>query len=754
MKKMDSIDGEISKTIENYSKILEAIDITSEDKDYIEAGLVMELIDDQKFLKLKPLAEMICEKISEHFANSESLLATVFMNLGMVKTGGALACYEPFFDTINKHKDKKIARAYNNVEGERFNDLCDEIKEITGTLQNKNFLVIVDKKLGNSQDGNAVITDLRERFNNTNIFFSVLFTSQKSDAPVVPLTYFHFEIQKPENNEESLKRVSEGLALCAFAVLFDELSRLNINAHEKAKKLVLESGKETVLYLVSMAKVEGEHVFSTINNWFSLLAEKNAQDELFSLAGSDSKFKFIEGVVSLVDLDFFNTEVKVGNPEFEKIIQDLSGFELFDYQVNLTHSPPAPGDIYSINDELYILAGQECDLVIRNNQSKVCRKDKLAEMVKCNNTSLLWNSKIHDDKATLVFNYFLFKEKYGALKINLGEKDFFDFKLLDLCSLNENGEANYFEDGSLPENIENALPDKWREYHPGLLKELQEKVKIQKVLKEAEISTECIAIEGSLSLEATTEDGIVSFPARRVARLKGRFKEYFLRRYWEYKTRMGLNNILNSNLESTTIENIEYGFHNNLNQKEVNLPGKLQRSHNRDTNDNKSSLPLIFNKGDVSHVLEEPFKARLQALSLDEIIIGKTKVSHKESKIIIDKRYENDKWKIEIVFPYSNEISSSSFFGKDSMALFDVFPAEFIAKLGLDNEATCTIDGEEHRLFNDKGYPQKKFTVDELKLGIYISSAKLGFKLDEGIGSIVETKYEEPTKIEEDSDKE
>jgi hypothetical protein len=738
--RIDEIDSDLRNLIVDYRSRIQEVKLSEQDHLYIESGLILELVKDEKFDEgTRNLVKKIYEKIEQNFATPGSELAKALMNHGLVGFTDALACYRPFFTSIKQLSSRKITRVYNDLEGENFNLFCTEIINILKLLDNKHFLVIVDKMLANNQDGNTLIDDLRKRPENIHTFFSILFTSKKSDPPVVPTSHFHFEVQKQENDNVSLQQVSEGLALCAFAVLFNKLSELNKLALEEAKHLVLESGKENILYLASMAQTEGEHVYNAINNWFGLLVQKKIDDKLFNQTDEALDYNFIVGLTSLINLDFLESRVEQISQEFKKVAQELSSFELFNYKVNATYSPPAPGDIYLIGDQLYILTGQDCDLIVRKNKDTVCRKDGLAEMVKVGFIPHLLDGKISDGQSSVTLNFFLLEEIYGSLKIKLNERIFFDFRLLDLCSLNKEGESRFSDVTEIPDDAGRALPQMWRAYYPSLHKDLLDKVKIFSALKEAGINTVSLSLDKSFSLEPKVEDGVTHFKVRRIARLKGNFRDYFLHRYWEYKTRLGLNNILVSNREQVEINNFEFGFFGNLKNTGTKPRAWVQLSHNRDINEkNKNSLPVIFNKEEISLLLDEPFKELFEPVAGDEIIINKGEYTELGSKILAKRIMDGDAISVSLIFPYFNEITNHHLKAKPEMTLFDLFPREFLERLNIPEGITCKVRGEERVLFEGKR-PQK-FTITDLEDGVVIDSINLGFKLDITKGKITEIK--------------
>ncbi len=729
------IDNDLLEHLDEFKESLVGIEFNEEHNDYIGAGLILEVLKNEKFAHLQTKAEAICQNINKNISDPENKFALTIMSYGLLKLSGALTCYKPFFESIRELGPQKIVRVYRSLEGNDFVLFYKEILDILQCLDNKSFLLIVDKMLANSQDGNVIISDLRARIDDTHTFFSVLFTSKESPLPTVPLSHFHFEIHKKADEEDSINRMSLGLALCAYAILFNKLSELNITALNEAKDLILKSGKENILYLASMAHSEGETVFDAITDWFGLLVQKKLNDKLFSQTDGTLDFNFIVRLTSFLNLDFFENKTENLAGDFKDAIQELSSFELFDYHINSSYSPPAPGDIFLIEEKLYVLTGQDCDLIVRDGKDGICRKDGLAEMIECEFSKRLLGSKKTESDSTIAFNYFFYNDNYGSLKAKFSERIFFDFRLLDLCSLNENGKSNYFADRSLSDNAIKSMPIMWSKYYPTLFNELQNKVDIYQALEKANISTDSLLVDKSFSLKPDLKDGIVAFPVERIARLKGKFKEYFLRCYWERKTRMGLNNISVFNRELVNIDTFKYGFSDSLQQ--TNVPsGWIQLSHNRDKP--KSALPLILDKEEISLILPEPFKTKFQSISEEDIIINGI-FNSVDTKITIKKIISDSKLGVEIIFPYFNEITTNNFKMKEAgqLGLKDIFPSNFIDELNIPPNAICYIADFQRDVFEDGRNPIK-FSTEDLEKGIKIPVVNIGFKLNRETGVISE----------------
>ncbi|MFD2601765.1 hypothetical protein [Flavobacterium suzhouense] len=706
--------------------------LSGEDTTWLESGEIVELLKNKQLDDLAQTANSICTAISDNIEE----FSKIAMNFGLVATDGA-ACYKSFFKSLNSHSPKKSVRVFKGLEGDVFNQFEEEVAQVISKTNEKHCLLIVDKKLGNQQDGNQIILDIKTS-DKIKSFFSVLFTSQPEDPPKQELNselHFHFEIPKEGDGDYSaLEKVSEGLALCAYISLFVKLFDLKHNALKHAKDIVLSSGKGNMLFLSDMAHAEGITVFQTINNWFDLLVQKIIQDRLLD-KDETLDFDFIMGLTTILNPEFLKDSENNISEIFRNELNELNRFELFNYSLNLTYAPPSPGDLYLIDGKIYILTGQDCDLIVRDNSKVISRKEKLAEMIECEFVHNLLDERKSEDEKTLSMNYFLFGEDFGHLKIHLNRRAFYDFRILDLCSLNEDGQSILSKNEELKKSAIKALPKMWQEYYPKLKCEIIEKIKVYNFIKESGINSNVLSADTSFLLEPFEDENKIIFPVSRLASVKGQIKDYLLQKYWEYKTRKGLNTISLFNRREITVDAFKCGF-----DEVVEFASKpkasLKLSNDRETNKKISKLPLILEREDLMSLLDSPYKEIFKLVSKDEIVLATNDfIRNEESMITFKKSYTDKKLAIEIRFPYYNSITQRFFIVKGKLSLLDIFGEDFMNENPLSQDSSYLIEGKEEAIaMSNKKH--ESFTPEILEKGVIITSPDLHIKLDRKLGVI------------------
>lgn len=737
--KLDKIDERLTNLLERFRLELAPLGFTPEDYDYFESGEIVGRLERKGYSELSGLANEIQKYISENTDQQENELASTIMNFGLLAYSG-YGSYVHFFESLRLLPKRKSVRIYKDLPGDKFNDFKQDITEVLRLKQNKFYLLIVDKLL-TDQDGEEVISALKMDGSEANNFFSILFTS-KYDEKINPEhldQYFQMQIRK--DDPQVIDKVSSGLALCAYATLFNKLYELKKQALDHANNLIVSSGKENMLYLADMAHAEGTTVFKVINDWFDLLTQKKISDEL-ARENSSMDFSFIAGLTSLLNTDYLASGSRVSE-DFAKEIQGLNSFELFDYNINQIHSPPASGDIYQIESELYILAGQDCDLVVRGKKASACRKEKLAELVKCNFFPVPLDDKKTDSETALTLNYFRLNDIYGSLNIEFNMRTVFDFRLLDLCTLNTGGNSSFSKNGLIERTVQRALPKTWLDYCPKLFEEILSKIKVLDFMRGENIKESVLSPDESFSLKYSVDDNSINFPVKRVARLKGEFREYFLQRYWEYKTRKGLDTISLYNRKEIAVDSLEYGFMDHYKRIETELPFTvwLQLTGNRDKNQDNGKLSVILSKSELSAILHEDHREHFNEIISEEITIKGGDYLEERTKFTFKKKYEDGKLSIIITVPYLNEITGTRFIGQKEIPFKKLFTPEFVSANEFSGDATYLVDGEEFPLFNN-GKLQKMALVD-LEKGVTLPSLKLTFQLDKETGTLRRLEFED-----------
>jgi|GEM_PF-3505948 len=676
LKRLTTIENTLIAPLNQLIDGIDNIEIKSDDKQYIEAGLLSDLLNNKDEDTLLKLAKELIETIDK--SDNKDDIENLGMMYGLRPSAGT-DNYSDFFEVLEVFDPKKSIRLYKGLEGTEFTSFENEIREVNQAKNNKFPLLIVDRYLAHGQDGNEVIENLRKGENGIDRFFSVLYTSRDAEqiTPTDLESYFHIQLRK--DDAQALNKVSEALALSAFATLFNQIYKYRESALDVANQLVIQSGVANMIYLSEMAYAEGDTIFNVFNNWFDLLSDKKVQDELLKEDPQGFDLNFMAGLTKLIKSDFVSNlnEAVTIDGTFHQEVYQLATYEIFNKKVNHFCLPPAPGDIFKIDDQLYMLVGQECDLVVRSNGTNVCRNEQLAELIKCSFKQQNQDSKVDSKVDRITVNHFELDNEKGVLEITLGNKEFLDFRLLDLCCLNKDGISKYESDNFPKQEILELLPEKWSKYIPCLIDELNAKLKIQEFITKEGIDPCVLSGDYSFNVQNYDEDNMTVFPVRRIARVRGQFREYIMQRYWQYKTRKGLNTIGVYKREPVQLYSLQVGFPDNLQEIKGNHHVWIQLTGDRKKNKKKSSLDIVIMKKDLMEVICEDLRPMLEKIGHSEIIVS-SKDGFEQEKILISKEWNQDKVTLKVVFPVFNEYADYTIGVNKKYALHDLFGKGFI----------------------------------------------------------------------------
>jgi len=276
-----------------------------------------------------------------------------------------------------------------------------------------------------------------------------------------------------------------------------------------------------------MADCEGVTNYQVITNWIKLLFDYKLNDvqELITVAG-------MTRLISLLE------DEKL---EFSKEMLDLNTFEAFDFSINRYREPIASGDIFLINKKIYILLGQDCDMM---NSTTRTRKNGISELV----TASTMNQSNIDSAVKLNGQYMYIsnfrKNKDDAvktLKVRYNSRELVENQILQLCQFNDEGkcildinEQRYKASGTEPE------------YYGSMYAELVSYFKALFIINQSEKSAFELIVKSSQSSRLISltdyeqnqaERGVVDYKIRRICRLKHPYMLYLYKMYLEHQGR-------------------------------------------------------------------------------------------------------------------------------------------------------------------------------------------------------------------------
>ncbi|WP_458119959.1 hypothetical protein [Paenibacillus sp. Z6-24] len=723
---MDSLANKISEAKESILKF------------YEEESFMQALKAKQVFFKLKDTDLTLFEQIKltiEEKLSIEVNLKNVFLNFGI--------------GVQNISNYKKIRGISENVSLRIYKyipDIDDILNEIHMSLHSSEFcMFIVDKMISDDSQGgiNFIKNDLLLAEKKPENLITIIYTTQpeeeKADTRVTEQDYFLFEVDKNIKDSENI--IAKGLAICAFSILLERLSSLQTESIKAASSMAL-SKKDNIIYLAGMAHSEGITSYEAILNWFNIAAQYETQKNITSSTDNET-YKFILGLTQFLEEELLTDNSSI-NIDDERDIQKLNTFELFDYSVNMMHRPPAPGDIFVLNEEnFFILVGQDCDLMIRSKPIK--RKAKYAELLKSNFIKKHNNEKVEKKINSIEFNYFkkAQEDDFGVLKVNLEGTDTGDFELLDLCVYNSDGQSKIALNSPLNPDIQRFLPKFWKEYYYQLQQKMNFHLKHFEILQSSNMDLEFfnntdISIIDNISLASNQCEEIV-FPLKRLCRIKAEFLDILLNSYWEHKSRIGINTIgLTRVVELPHVKvyvrfpGQEYEELINTDEtKEIDFTCYLTRKNQRVSSKPLENVKLCLEIKKVN----EKF-SRLDCVTSESLIIEKNQFVHPSTDIRFNKitnaNNKNNIERIDIEIPYiirrGDEIRKHH---KEKFTLEDIILKEELNKLTISKQnLTYIVEGKDK---NNPLYSEGKpigIEVKHLVKGIYIEGINCKIKID------------------------
>ncbi|PZM62174.1 hypothetical protein [Paenibacillus dendritiformis] len=605
-------------------------------------------------------------------------------------------------------------------------------------------ICIVDKKLEDDDGVRFIKEELFPLCPNKNLI-SIIYTSNPENVDIENLTrqqelldYYLVEVDK--GADDAIIKLTQHLALCAFVELFNRLSKIQSSSIEKSFKLAL-SRKNNMVYLASMAHEEGITPFEAISNWYQLATQYWMVKEMMDNTHF-SVYQYIQGLTRFLKEEYFQIE-NSAKIEEESMIQDLSNFEIFDYTVNQQNQPPGVGDVYELADGKYaVLVGQDCDLVVRG--TKVTRNTKHADLLKADFIPTRIFEKVKKESKTVEFDYFCRNvdkiSQFGVLKVKFENPLTSDFIILDLCTFNQDGKSVLNISTELIPEVKNVIPLAWRAYHSKLIRTLEQYLQYRELCESAELGVEILRTNDIATIDYQKTENTISYPVRRICRIKKEFRDILLKSFWEYRSRTATNTIGLIETEKISNLDIQIGYpgqkHCTLNSLEVEA--YIRKSNKRSRNREIQKLPLILK---IDTLKTE--HTQIKEIHDDIIQIDGKSVTHPETKIVFTKNInENNIDSVSITVPYRLEYNEK-ILQKDSFTLPELLTLEQMKIVeAKKNDIYFVLETpreEKKQIYDTKRNKYVKLEVEQLLKGVIIPELNIKIQICDGIIKIIES---------------
>lgn len=503
----------------------------------------------QEILDLLLVANQVYALFEQHLKKNE-IIKNVLLKYGVAEKPENYI--ELFKELEYQHSPVRI---YKNAPPSKWTSINHDIDKLN-MKPNDFILYIVDKNLGDG-DTEAGTHFLDNQLKHPRNIISVMYTSKAKDININGLEDY-FKIQIAKGSEELIEKITDGLALSAYVHLFRKMKEIYLQSIDLTFDMAVKR-KENMLSLANLAHLEGITIFEVITNWIKLVEKKVTNESLFNESAEGvSNYSFIVGLTNFINENYLKVPDREIDQHFEEVLQELNTFEMFDYNVNRRHLPPAPGDVFMINNEYYILVGQECDTIVR--EDKASRNNGSADLLKCNFVPNILDNKIDTGVRNVIFNYFVSQDEPGALDVQLNQPMSCDFNIVDTVTFNTSGVGSIALEMNLDKDIEKLLPNAWIKYYNILQSKFKKIDDFNKILLAQGKKLSDLSSSEFDAFSYEEKYGFVEYPLKRICRLNGEFKDLLVKSYWNYRSRAGVNTIPLYEMEQIEFMQFEYGY--------------------------------------------------------------------------------------------------------------------------------------------------------------------------------------------------
>lgn len=469
----------------------------------------------------------------------------------------------------------------------------------------KTITCIIDNQLEEEQRANEILQEI-EKFNGNgrkNIITAILSSKEKEER-----------VNRKVFAEYVSKDVSDGLQIAlarsAFSLLLFRLK----NIYQKILKEAFNDAivnRDIAYYFSKMASAEGVTNYKVVTDWISLLFRYRLQN--------NDEISDIIRLTRMMDL-MYDEDIP-----YSEEMQKLNTFEAFDLSINRYYQPPAAGDIFKDKKgNYYILAGQDCDLMISQSRRG---NHAVSEFVKASVVNQTDTEKYAKNLEYMYVNNFRESdaEQPKGLEIKYSSRVFLDNAVIRLCCFNKDGTCRIPLKGQLDLSIQDMIPPYLCDTYEKLQTYLYHIDELRqtagdgiRAVFESEFSPRLTSI---LQYEKHP-DGSVEYPYRRVARLNRNYMLYLYKLFLEYRGRYPFDCLNLTRHASLTIP---------VTDSNVELPVEVILSTNREDNRKQcfKKLDWYIDPGNLEQVIKELFHEDIHIKDAKLLVL-------KESKNIIE----------------------------------------------------------------------------------------------------------------------
>lgn len=524
---IEEIDADLKCQLElffdEFNKCFFAIQDWNEQVPYNDIETAFEIIkhDIEYEDKITCITEKYSEINSATWKNKSEIL-TILISYGLGVDIPNL--YEELFDEYIQEgarwKSFRIFRDFSANTEKLFKQYMGDLISEKGTV-----VCIVDDCLKNGKSAIEIskcIENLQLKTDSRNNIIGLIYSSFDTATDCISNKVYFEYISK----NASKRKIQAALTKSAYSYILSKLKNIYQEVLVQSFDEAIRN-KNIAYYLSSMADYEGITNYQVITNWINLLFQ-------YSLSETQ-ELKDVASVTRLINL------LEDEKIEFSSKMLNLNTFEAFDFGVNEFREPIASGDIFIYKKKLYILIGQDCDLM---NSATRTRKNGISELVSA--TTMMPSNVDNSVKLNSEYIYISnFRKSKDApiktLKIRYGSREFIENQILQLCQFNSEGkcvldvsEEYYSTIGVEPSYYEEMYSDQVS-YFKALLKIYKSEKSAVEIMLNSKQANRLMKL--SQFDDAKVKDGIIDYKIQRICRLKHPYMLYLYKMYLEYQGR-------------------------------------------------------------------------------------------------------------------------------------------------------------------------------------------------------------------------
>ncbi|KOR87826.1 hypothetical protein [Paenibacillus solani] len=392
-----------------------------------------------------------------------------------------------FFDELKK---SKIIIDYKTIESvdEAKKFLKTEISNLWSPDENNKVLWLIDRDFGKQGAENEGFNLLKE-FHSEECKWNIAILATQNTEDIENEEQFNVFLEKVSDLSESKNmywKMNKGLIDKNSDLDFANAINLGLkrNYTYRVTNFLTDALKQGI-------ELAGNHFKNIEQSTFSNIFLNFSNDEGVSIVDTltrvllvltkhnlnDKITRTYEDLVKLIS-DYENMAVLFPQQEIQNLseVNEIRKKEKYNYWINDHYYPVSFGDIFSINNEEYILISQPCDITLR---AKGDRKIK---------NGLLLKISTEKPNHGNVFPLEYFKTGETSY-IDLKDELQVDLDILDLCSLNDDGCAKL-----IINNTDDMEVEKERHYSIGLRNRLHKvKKRITRIYKDKNLLKETLS---------------------------------------------------------------------------------------------------------------------------------------------------------------------------------------------------------------------------------------------------------------------